>query len=151
MEDIELQVGGTKFRGVYIAILLSFATTIGGGLYGAFQFINRMDVAENDIAGIQADIGALEIAPRLNKIEGDLAAVDIEQLQGKLAELRTTLLNIMDQVQKLDTVEQNSQNSINAVTRIEAEMNALRGDMETLQRDMDDAWLAMDSLANPLR
>lgn len=151
MEDIELQVGGTKFRGVYIAILLSFATTIGGGLYGAFQFINRMDVAENDIAGIQAEIGALEIAPRLNKIEGDLAAVDIEQLQGKLAELRTTLLNIMDQVQKLDTVEQNSQNSINAVTRIEAEMNALRGDMETLQRDMDDAWLAMDSLANPLR
>ena len=110
-----------------------------------------MDVAENDIAGIQAEIGALEIAPRLNKIEGDLAAVDIEQLQGKLAELRTTLLNIMDQVQKLDTVEQNSQNSINAVTRIEAEMNALRGDMETLQRDMDDAWLAMDSLANPLR
>lgn len=150
MDNVELSVGGTKFRGVYIAILFSFATTIGGGLYGAFEFINRMAVAEGNIGSIEMALVELRAAERLTKIENDLEAVDIEQLQGKLAELRTTLLNIMEQVKKLDTVEQNSQNSINTVTRLEGQMEQLRKDMNTLQVDMDDAWLAMDAIANPL-
>lgn len=150
MEDIELNVGGTKFKGVYFAILISFATTIGGGLYGAFEFINRMSVAEADIGSINTSLGELRAAERLTKIEGDLEAVDIGQLQGKLAELGTTLLNIMDQVKKLDEVEKNSQDSINTVTRLNEQMVQLREDMKTLQQDMDDAWTAMDEIANPL-
>jgi len=150
MDNIELNVGGTKFKGVYIAILLSFATTIGGGLYGAFEFINRMSVAEAGIADLDSKLAGLKVAPRLAKIENDLEAVNIEQLQGKLAELGTTLVNIMDQVRKLDTVEKNSQDSINTVTRIETQMEQLKKDMATLQMDMDDAWTAMDAIANPL-
>ena len=150
MEDIELNVGGTKFKGVYFAILISFATTIGGGLYGAFEFINRMSVAEAAISSINTSLGELRTAERLTKIEGDLEAVDIGQLQGKLAELGTTLINIMDQVKKLDEVEKNSQDSINTVTRLNEQMVQLREDMKTLQQDMDDAWTAMDEIANPL-
>lgn len=150
MEDIELNVGGTKFKGVYFAILISFATTIGGGLYGAFEFINRMSVAEASIDSINSSLGELRTAERLTKIENDLEAVDIGQLQGKLAELGTTLLNIMDQVKKLDEVEKNSQESINTVTRLNEQILQLRGDMDTLQQDMDDAWIAMDEIANPL-
>ena len=150
MQDIELNVGGTKFKGIYFAILISFATTIGGGLYGAFEFINRMSVAEADISSISVALGELKAEERLTKIENDLEAVDIDQLQGKLAELGTTLINIMDQVRKLDTVEQNSQNSINTVTRLNEQMVQLQKDMETLQVDMDDAWTAMDAIANPL-
>jgi len=150
MEDIELNVGGTKFKGVYFAILISFATTIGGGLYGAFEFINRMSVAESAIGSINTSLGELRAAERLTKIEGDLESVDIGQLQGKLAELGTTLLNIMDQVKKLDEVEKNSQDSINTVTRLNEQMSQLRNDMNTLQQDMDDAWTAMDEIANPL-
>ena len=150
MDDIELNVGGTKFKGVYFAILISFATTIGGGLYGAFEFINRMTVAEAAIGSINTSLGELRTAERLTKIEGDLEAVDIGQLQGKLAELGTTLINIMDQVKKLDEVEKNSQDSINTVTRLNEQMVQLREDMKTLQQDMDDAWTAMDEIANPL-
>lgn len=150
MQDIELNVGGTKFKGVYFAILISFATTIGGGLYGAFEFINRMSVAEAAIGSINTSLGELRTAERLTKIEGDLEAVDIGQLQGKLAELGTTLINIMDQVKKLDEVEKNSQDSINTVTRLNEQMVQLREDMKTLQQDMDDAWTAMDEIANPL-
>jgi len=150
MDDIELNVGGTKFKGVYFAILISFATTIGGGLYGAFEFINRMTVAEAAIGSINTSLSELRTAERLTKIEGDLEAVDIGQLQGKLAELGTTLINIMDQVKKLDEVEKNSQDSINTVTRLNEQMVQLREDMKTLQQDMDDAWTAMDEIANPL-
>ena len=109
-----------------------------------------MSVAEAGIADLDSKLAGLKVAPRLAKIENDLDAVNIEQLQGKLAELGTTLVNIMDQVRKLDTVEQNSQNSINTVTRIEAQMEQLKKDMATLQMDMDDAWTAMDAIANPL-
>ena len=35
LQDMELNVGGVKFKGVYIAILFSFATTIGGGIWAA--------------------------------------------------------------------------------------------------------------------
>ena len=150
MEDIELNVGGTKFKGVYFAILISFATTIGGGLYGAFEFINRMSVAESEIGSINISLGELRAAERLTQIEGALESVDIDQLQGKLAELGTTLINIMDQVKKLDEVEKNSQDSINTVTRLNEQMVQLRKDMSTLQQDMDDAWTAMDEIANPL-
>jgi FtsZ-binding cell division protein ZapB len=56
----------------------------------------------------------------------------------------------MEQVRKLDSVEQNSQDSINTVTRLEGQMDQLKKDMSTLQTDMDDAWTAMDAIANPL-
>ena len=42
LEDMELDVGGVKFKGIYIAILLSFATTIGGGIWAASEFVSRI-------------------------------------------------------------------------------------------------------------
>ena len=42
IQDMELNVGGVKFKGVYIAILFSFATTIGGGIWAASEFVSRI-------------------------------------------------------------------------------------------------------------
>ena len=40
LEDTELTIGGTTFKGVYIAIMLSFATTIGGGIWAASESVS---------------------------------------------------------------------------------------------------------------
>ena len=48
MEDIELDIGGTKFKGVWIAILFSFASTIGGGIWAASEFFSRLETARRD-------------------------------------------------------------------------------------------------------
>lgn len=37
--DLELNVGGVSFKGVYVAVLLSFASTIGGGIWAASEFL----------------------------------------------------------------------------------------------------------------
>ena len=47
LEDTELTIGGTSFKGVYIAILLSLATTIGGGVWTASSLYSRLETAES--------------------------------------------------------------------------------------------------------
>ena len=43
LEDIEVNVGGTQFKGVWIAIVISFASTIGGGIWAASQFFAQLN------------------------------------------------------------------------------------------------------------
>ena len=33
LEEMELNVGGTSFKGVWIAVILSFGSTLGGGIW----------------------------------------------------------------------------------------------------------------------
>ena len=69
IEDIELDVGGTKFKGIYIAILMSFATTIGGGIWAASEFVSR-------IANIESGLEATKAAiPNIEPIELELASI----------------------------------------------------------------------------
>ena len=85
IQDMELNVGGVKFKGVYIAILFSFATTIGGGIWAASEFVSRISNLENAVAGIVVpDLEPLnlEIETIKTKIEDN----DLAHLQGKLAE-----------------------------------------------------------------
>ena len=39
LEETELKIGGTSFKGVYIAILFSLATTLGGGVWTASSLV----------------------------------------------------------------------------------------------------------------
>ena len=45
IEDLELNVGGTQIKGVWIAILLSFASTIGGG-QDRLRIFSRLEALE---------------------------------------------------------------------------------------------------------
>ena len=38
LSDLELNVGGQSFKGVYIAVVVSFASTIAGGIWTASEF-----------------------------------------------------------------------------------------------------------------
>ena len=46
LEDTELKIGNTSFKGVYIAILLSLATTLGGGVWTASSLYSRLTAVE---------------------------------------------------------------------------------------------------------
>jgi len=82
---------------------------------------------------------------------------NIADLQGKLAELSTNLSQIMELQRDLlplrDRVaaveKSNSETVITVNAKIEALSN-IDDRIKRLQRDMDDAWTAMDELANPL-
>ena len=46
LAETELTIGGTSFKGVYIAILLSLATTLGGGVWTASSLYSRLETVE---------------------------------------------------------------------------------------------------------
>jgi len=170
--DLELNVGGVSFKGVYIAVLFSFASTIGGGIWAASEFFSRLETQEVavDEAVAQADVLAARFddlrelnTQRLQKYQVDIEkmqqamdAAGVEQLQGKLSQLATNLEQIMDaQKELLDlrdriaTVELTSTETEMRVSGKLEKLSTLDARLKRLQRDIDDVWLALDAM-NPL-
>ena len=173
MEDIELDVGGTKFKGVYIAILFSFASTIAGGIWTASEFFNRLDDQEKAVLKASQDALVLStqfnsltdnVTGKLNTFETDISNVrqslednNVSQLNGKLAELGTNLEAIMkrqgellDLRDKINAIEkQSGEQSILLETKLD-KLKKYDDDMKRIKREIDDLWDGMDALSNPL-
>ena len=172
LEDLEVNVGGTSIKGVWIAIVLTFGSTIGGGIWAASQFFSQLN--EQSEAVIEATAQAQALATRfgdlrdmnairlqdmdkkLSNMEQAMTAADVENLQGKLSELGANLMQIMDaQKELLDirdriaSVEKTSSESeIKVTTKLES-LNTLDARLKRFERDMDDLWMAIDA-TNPL-
>ena len=60
LAEAELNIGGTSFKGVYIAILFSLATSLGGGVWMASSLYSRLEAVEAvsvpDIAPLEEKI-----------------------------------------------------------------------------------------------
>jgi chromosome segregation ATPase len=169
MENLELDVGGTKFKGVWIAILFSFASTIGGGIWTASEFFNRLAAQEQaveDAATAQDKVTQdfQQALARINDFSTSLANVNqrlddnnVAGLQGKLATLGTNLEQIMkrqgellDLRDKVAEIEKlSSEQSIKIESKIE-KLSQYDEEMKRLKREIDDLWNGMDALSNPL-
>lgn len=172
LDELEVNVGGTSFKGVYIAVLLSFASTIGGGIWAASEFFSRLEAQEVavDDAVVQADVLAgrfddlremnamrlQEYQVDIEKMRQSMDAADVENLQGKLAELGANLEQIMDaQKELLDlrdriaTIELLSTETEMRVDNKLEKLSTIDARLKRLQRDIDDVWLALDEM-NPL-
>lgn len=173
MDNIELDVGGTKFKGVWIAILVSFASTIGGGIWTASEFFNRLASQEQAVedsvqvsTSIQAQFDALKsnVDTQLNGHKSTIEVVqqqlndnDVAGLQGKLATLGTNLEQIMkrqsellDMRDKIAQIEKlTSEQSIKTQSQLD-KLSQYDDDMKRIKREIDDLWNGMDALSNPL-
>jgi len=172
LEDLELNVGGTQIKGVWIAIVLSFASTIGGGIWAASQFFSQLN--EQSEAVIAATAQAEGLATRfddlremnaarlqamdvkLSNMEQAMTAADVENLQGKLAELGANLMQIMDAQQELldirDRIASVEKTSSETELRVSGKLDALstvNDRLKKYERDMNDLWMAIDA-TNPL-
>ena len=159
IQDMELNVGGVKFKGVYIAILFSFATTIGGGIWAASEFVSRISNLENAVAGIVVpDLEPLnlEIETIKTKIEDN----DLAHLQGKLAELTTLLDSIKERQQEVLTNAASSQAKVIEMEKEWIEMrneykkmaDAITGFEEAVKKfklEIDDLWKGLDAASSP--
>ncbi len=155
LAETELTIGGTSFKGVYIAILLSLATTLGGGVWTASSLYSRLEAVESQKI---PDIAPLE--EKILLVEQELSANDVSQLQGKLATLGVSLQTIADQQEKLLLIR----NDVNDMKQKVAEMKAtvqkaellsadikdFNKDVSVAKREIQDLWDAMDYLSNPL-
>ena len=173
LEDLELDLGnGTSVKGVWIAIVISFGSTIGGGIWAASQFFAQLN--EQSEAVIAATTQAAGLAQRfddlreanttrlqamdlsLSSMEQAMTAADVENLQGKLAELGANLMQIMDAQQELldirDRISSVEKTSSETELRVSGKLDALTSlddRLKRYERDMNDIWSALDA-TNPL-
>ena len=176
MQDIELDVGGTKFKGVWIAILFSFASTIGGGIWAASEFFSRLESQEASVQAAAAKSAAIEesftglkdsTSAAINLMETNIATMeqqlndnDVSSLQGKLAELGTNLAAIMERQKELLALQERVVEAEKTVTEMEVTVqkaenatsivDELDEKTDLVQKEIDELWEAMDFLANPL-
>jgi len=172
LEDLEVNVGGTSIKGVWIAIVLTFGSTIGGGIWAASQFFSQLNEQSEAVIAATTQAEALatrfddlresnsirlqDMDKKLSNMEQAMTAADVENLQGKLSELGANLMQIMDaQKELLDirdrvaSVEKiSSESELKVATKLES-LNTLDARLKRFERDMDDLWTAIDA-TNPL-
>tara|TARA_Y100000289_G_C3915827_1_gene147351 strand:+ start:198 stop:695 length:498 start_codon:yes stop_codon:yes gene_type:complete len=162
IEDIELDIGGTKFKGIYIAILLSFATTIGGGIWAASEFVSRIGNLETSFEE------AVQVIDKIEPLEIELASIrtkiednDLGHLQGKLAELDTLLLSIKERQTEVLTDASTSTAKVNAMEKDWIEVRneyktmadaikQFEKDVQNFKKEVDDLWKGLDAASSPL-
>ena len=166
LAETELTIGGTSFKGVYIAILLSLATTLGGGVWTASSLYSRLEAVEAleipDIVPLEENIASVEssLAGRIALIQQELVANDVGQLQGKLAELgvnlktiadqQSTLLLINDRVIELEKEIETMRATVAKAELMTKDLEDVDSKLKKIDTEIEDLWSGMDYLSNPL-
>ena len=156
LAETELSIGGVKFKGIYIVILVSLATTIGSFVWTASSLYSRLESVESraipQVAPIEEKIGL---------IEQQLKDNDIASLSAKLATLGTNLKTIVGQQEKLlelskdvSKLEKDIETMKATVKQAELISESL-GDVDDrikiVNKEINDLWDGMDYLSNPLK
>ena len=166
LAETELTIGGTSFKGVYIAILMSLATTLGGGVWTASSLYSRLEALE----ALQIPkLGPLEeqllkvgqdLETKIELIEQELKANDVSQLQGKLATLgvnletiatqQAKLLTINDKVVELEKELESMRVTVTQAELITKDLQDVDSKIKKIDTEIEDLWSGMDYLSNPL-
>ena len=164
MENIELDVGGTKFKGIWIAVLFSFASTIGGGIWAASEFFSRIEILEEKVIEGQDVSGSWEedkkvLMSDLAVLQQQLEDNDVSSLQGKLAELGSVLAAIMERQKELLALQERLiqvEKDMTEITTIVAKAELMTQNAEQVnqkiqkvEKEINDLWDGMDYLSNP--
>ena len=155
LEDTEINVAGTSFKGAHIAVVIAFVSTISGGIWAASEFFSRVATIEDDLSEL--------VIPDLSDIENTLATVEtqlednnVAHLQGKLAELAVTLKNIEvldDASASTDKVNQLEKDFLILEDKVEESLEDVQGfdkDVKTFKREVNDLWKGLDAASSPL-
>ena len=133
LEDTELKIGEVNLKGIWIAVFLSAATTVGGGIWAASEFYSRIVALEDSASDTSA------IKTKMTEVTTNLRTI-IEQQQ-KMSDLKDKMNDLEKQMQeaslKVDSFDKQAQGLDEVLTR--------------LNREIDDLWKGLDAASNPLR
>ena len=174
LEETELNVGGVKFKGVYIAIMASIIGTISGGIWAVSEFYSRVGVIDDNLAQLEETVSSISDVSietmratieaeqiKLTAIETKIEDNNISHLQGKLAELQTMLENISArQVEVLSDAKASS----DKVAKLEKDWIEVRNEYKKMAdaikefektqgkfiTELDNLWDGLDAATNPL-
>ena len=137
LESTELKIGGTSFKGVWIAIVLGIGSTIGGGVWTASSLYSRLEAVEAqqipDISPIKQNLATL--GTRLETLRSQ---------QEKLLELNTDVSELANEIEAM-------KGTVAKAEVIIENTGDVNGKIKTLTKEVEDLWQGMDYLSNPLK
>jgi len=133
LEDTELTIGGTKLRGVWIAIVLSIATTMAGGIWAVAEFYGRIEAVEAAVSGNG------ETAEKLTVLGTNLETIMENQKE---------LLDMRDRIAE---VEKTSVENDLLVKQFDEKVKSIDSRFGKINREVDDLWRGLDAASNPLK
>ena len=154
----ELDVGGIKFKGGKIVIIITALTTFGGSLWGGFEFYN-------DYLNMKDTIGAY-VAPDLSSFDKELELIDqkVNMLQSEMtmilgevelvSDVAKELKNdLKDDVRRIETIVEDVEQRVKQDSRDQQKdlnelVKGIEEDMEKLEIKIDKQIKA--ALDNPL-
>jgi uncharacterized coiled-coil protein SlyX len=133
LEDTELKIGGVNLKGVWIAIVISIATTLAGGIWAVAEFYGRIESVEAAVAG------SGETAEKLTVLGTNLETIMENQKQ---------LLDLRDRIAEVEktTVENDL-----LVKQFDEKVKSIDSRFKKINREVDDLWKGLDAASNPLK
>tara|TARA_A200000113_G_scaffold80764_1_gene71834 strand:+ start:1991 stop:2416 length:426 start_codon:yes stop_codon:yes gene_type:complete len=138
LENTELKIGKTSFKGIWIAIVMTIGTSIGGTVWTASSLYSRLEAVESkkipDVAPITQKLATL----------GTHLETILTQ-QEKLLELNTELSELSKEIESMKAVVKQGE-------LIADNMGDVDTRMKKLTKEIEDLWQGMDYLnASPLQ
>jgi len=154
----ELEVAGIKFRGGKIFLIITVLSSIGGALWGGFEFYKDYENMRNkiekytapDLSGFDKRIELIDQKVNMMQSEMSMILEEIELVASVAKELKNDL---KDDVRRIETIVEDVEQRVKQDSRDQdKELNELvkdiEGDMEKLEIKVDKQ--IKKALDNPL-
>lgn len=134
-----IKIGGFDFKGWYLAVALPVLSGLSGGIYYAYDTVNRFWAAEESINAV------LDMESRVQTLEQAIQDNDVRGLAPKLSSIGTQMETILEQQKQLLDLR-------SSVEKSDAITSDLKDNFDKYDRDIEDLWKAMDDLSkNPIQ
>ena len=137
LEKSELKIGNTSFKGVWIAIVMTIGTSIGGTVWTASSLYSRLEAVEAkkipNISPLRENLGTL--GTRLDTLLSQ---------QEKLLELNTDVSKLANEIEAMKGTVAKAEIIIENIGDVDSKIT-------TLTKEVEDLWQGMDYLSNPLK
>ena len=137
LNDTELKIGDTKLKGIWIAIVMTICTSIGGTVWTASSLYSRLEAVET------------RPIPDTSEMQEQLVALgsNLETIMERQKELISLQERVVD-VEKLVTEMQVTVEKAKLATE---NSDKIQGRLEKIDSEVESLWQGMDFLANPYR
>ena len=137
LTETELNIGGTKLKGVWIAIVLTIGTSIGGTVWTASSLYSRLEAVETrpipDTTEMKENL--ITLGTNLETILEQQAKLVL--LQERVVDVEKLVTEMQVTVEKAELATENS--------------DKIQGRLDKVDKEIESLWQGMDFLANPYR
>jgi archaellum component FlaC len=143
----ELEFAGAKFRGGKIFVILTALTTLGGGLWGGFEFykdyLDMKDQIQNytapDLSGFDKRVDLVQQEVEMMQSEMSMILQEISLVSDVANELKNDLRQDVRRIEKIvnDVEQQVKEDSRENARDLKEAINNIKDDMKALEEKTD--------------